>query len=97
MGDDFGLNLSKPVGLPFHDANSLKLINLPPVLQPYKQTACAYVSSLIALGTGYPLDSIKTRLQTYKYKSVWQCIVDTKKNEGVAGFYRGEYPHYYNG
>lgn len=35
------------------------------------------------------LDSIKTRMQAYKYNSIPQCVWDTHKNEGMAGFFRG--------
>src|SRR5438045_3814117 len=35
------------------------------------------------------LDSVKTRMQAHKYASIPQCIVDTYKNEGTSGFFRG--------
>ena len=35
------------------------------------------------------VDSIKTRMQAYKYNSIPQCVLDTHKNEGMAGFFRG--------
>lgn len=61
----------------------------PDVLKPYRITFNSYAASVIAVSTGFPLDSVKARLQTYKYKSNWHCIVDTYKNEGIGGFYRG--------
>jgi hypothetical protein len=87
--EDVSIPVAKPVELSARTEESIRLIQLPPFLKPYKHTTCAYIASLIAVGTGFPLDSIKTRQQTYKYKNVWHCIVDTKKNEGIRGFYRG--------
>lgn len=62
---------------------------LPEWFLPYRQTFCAYLASIYAIGVGFPLDSIKTRQQTHRYKSVWQCVVMTRHNEGLRGFYRG--------
>lgn len=62
---------------------------LPEYLLPYRQPVCAYLASVYAIGVGFPLDSIKTRQQTYRYKNVWQCVVETRKTEGIRGFYRG--------
>ncbi|CAN6670870.1 mitochondrial carnitine carrier [Trichomonascus vanleenenianus] len=69
--------------------DTAKLIQLPEALLPYRQTGFAYIASLYSIGAGFPLDSVKTRLQTYKYNSVWHCIVETKRSEGIGGFYRG--------
>lgn len=66
------------------------LFHYPAVLKPYRTSFNSWFASLVAVSTGFPLDSVKTRLQTYKYKGNWHCIVDTYKNEGVLGFYRGE-------
>jgi hypothetical protein len=68
-----------------------QIIQLPAFILPYRQILCAYVASLFAIGVGFPLDSIKTRQQTYRYRNAWQCAVETKRNEGVKGFYRGGY------
>lgn len=51
--------------------------------------ACSYAASTLATCTTYPLDTIKTRLQTYHYRNFWQCIVQCYRNEGVLAFYRG--------
>lgn len=63
---------------------------VPAQIYPYRATFNSMAASLIAVSTGFPLDSVKTRLQTYNYNSNWHCVVDTYKNEGVAGFFRGE-------
>lgn len=61
----------------------------PEPLRPYRATVNSLFASVFAVTLGFPLDSVKTRLQSYKYKGNWACIVDTYKNEGVFGFYRG--------
>lgn len=61
----------------------------PDPLRPYRATVNSLFASVFAVTLGFPLDSVKTRLQSYKYKGNWACIVDTYKNEGVFGFYRG--------
>jgi len=42
-----------------------------------------------------PIDVIKTRMQgleSSKYKSSWDCVVQVAKNEGIKGFYKGTTP-----
>lgn len=46
---------------------------------------CYFISTLI----GYPLDTIKTRMQTYSYKSYWTCVKKTYMKEGFLGFCHG--------
>ncbi|EPZ35890.1 Mitochondrial substrate/solute carrier domain-containing protein [Rozella allomycis CSF55] len=41
---------------------------------------------------GYPLDNLKTRMQTYDYLSINHCLRRTVKEEGVKGLYRGIIP-----
>lgn len=65
------------------------LFEYPHALKPYRPTLNSWFASLFAVAFGFPLDSVKTRLQTYKYNGNWHCIVDTYKNEGIIGFYRG--------
>lgn len=55
------------------------------------------LASLIpgAMATGvsiiisYPMDTVKTRLQTGMYKGILNCISQTIKTDGVLGLYRG--------
>ena len=47
------------------------------------------VSTTISVMAGYPIDSIKTRMQTGMYPNFSRCIIETAKNEGISGFYRG--------
>jgi solute carrier family 25 carnitine/acylcarnitine transporter 20/29 len=45
------------------------------------------VASQVAL---YPMDAIKTRMQVYKFASVWSCLSEIKRTEGLRkGLYRG--------
>ncbi|XP_022056206.1 solute carrier family 25 member 47-A [Acanthochromis polyacanthus] len=42
------------------------------------------------VAVGYPLDTVKVRIQTQKqFTGVYQCVVTTFSNEGVHGFFKG--------
>lgn len=42
------------------------------------------------MAVGYPLDTVKVRIQTEpKYTGLWHCVRDTYHRERVWGFYRG--------
>ncbi|CAL9692036.1 unnamed protein product [Knipowitschia caucasica] len=42
------------------------------------------------VAVGYPLDTIKVRIQTQKqFTGIWQCAKTTFLKEGVSGFYKG--------
>ncbi|MCI4382916.1 hypothetical protein PGIGA_G00020290 [Pangasianodon gigas] len=48
------------------------------------------VGGAFGVAVGYPLDTVKVRIQTQrKLVGVWQCIHTTCRNEGVYGFYKG--------
>ncbi|XP_072545962.1 solute carrier family 25 member 47-B isoform X2 [Salminus brasiliensis] len=48
------------------------------------------VGGAFGVAVGYPLDTIKVRIQTQrKFIGVWQCIHTTCRKEGVSGFYKG--------
>lgn len=62
----------------------------PESLLPYRSTILAYGTSLMATTIGFPFDTIKTRMQTYKnFTSNIDCVVKTFKAEGYRGFFRG--------
>ncbi|XP_043553343.1 solute carrier family 25 member 47-B isoform X2 [Chiloscyllium plagiosum] len=44
----------------------------------------------LATAVGYPLDTIKVRIQTqHMYSGIWHCIRSTYQREKVYGFYKG--------
>ncbi|KAK2879249.1 hypothetical protein QQF64_010578 [Cirrhinus molitorella] len=48
------------------------------------------VGGAFGVAVGYPLDTVKVRLQTQTRDSgVWECVRRTCRTEGVSGFYRG--------
>ncbi|KAK9325830.1 mitochondrial carrier domain-containing protein [Lipomyces orientalis] len=55
----------------------------------YNTAVSAGLSSLVSTFVGFPFDSIKTRMQAYKFRSVLDCVMVTKKTEGIRGFFRG--------
>ncbi|CAN9439495.1 unnamed protein product [Alternaria alternata] len=56
----------------------------------YRTEVAASSSSLLSTFAAYPLDSVKTRLQAYKFNSFADCVRHTYKTEGFHGFYRGQ-------
>ncbi|KAF2690829.1 mitochondrial carrier [Lentithecium fluviatile CBS 122367] len=55
----------------------------------YRTEVAASSSSLLSTFVAYPLDSVKTRLQAYKFNSFADCVRHTYRTEGFHGFYRG--------
>ncbi|XP_052000916.1 solute carrier family 25 member 47-B isoform X1 [Xyrauchen texanus] len=48
------------------------------------------VGGAFGVAVGYPLDTVKVRVQTQRqYSGVWDCVKTTCRTEGVGGFYRG--------
>ncbi|KAL4613118.1 solute carrier family 25 member 47 [Arapaima gigas] len=48
------------------------------------------VGGALGVVVGYPLDTVKVRIQTQReFTSVWNCVYRTCKHEGVRGFYKG--------
>ncbi|KZV89117.1 hypothetical protein EXIGLDRAFT_772063 [Exidia glandulosa HHB12029] len=59
-------------------------------LRQNKPVACATTASLFSTLAGYPLDSLKSRLQASRAAvSVPQMAVTVMREEGIAGFFRG--------
>lgn len=46
-------------------------------------------ASLLSTTIGFPIDSVKSRMQTYSYSSITQCIKSTYSSEKLGGFFRG--------
>ncbi|KAI5813393.1 mitochondrial carrier domain-containing protein [Pyronema omphalodes] len=55
----------------------------------YRTEIAASASSCVSTFIAFPLDSVKTRMQAYKFRSFWDCVTQTKQNEGMRGFWRG--------
>ncbi|KAF2117757.1 mitochondrial carrier domain-containing protein [Lophiotrema nucula] len=55
----------------------------------YRTEVAASSSSLLSTFVAYPLDSVKTRLQAYKFNSFTDCVRHTWRTEGFHGFWRG--------
>ncbi|XP_051954005.1 solute carrier family 25 member 47-A [Xyrauchen texanus] len=48
------------------------------------------IGGACGVAVGYPLDTVKVRIQTQKqFTGIWQCIVTTIKREGLHGFFKG--------
>ncbi|NXC28747.1 S2547 protein, partial [Campylorhamphus procurvoides] len=44
----------------------------------------------LSTAVGYPLDTVKVRIQTEKhYKGFWHCVQETYRTENIRGFYKG--------
>lgn len=62
----------------------------PEALQPFRGGILAYGSSILSTIVGFPLDTIKTRMQTYShFKGYTDCVKKTYALEGTRGFFRG--------
>lgn len=48
-----------------------------------------WIGGAAGLVVGHPLDTVKVRLQSLKYTSVFECMSKTLNNESWHGFYKG--------
>ncbi|KAI9643920.1 hypothetical protein NHQ30_007271 [Ciborinia camelliae] len=55
----------------------------------YRTEVAASVSSICSTFCAFPLDSVKTRMQTYKYNNFTDCVRHTYQTEKLRGFFRG--------
>lgn len=60
-----------------------------PWVRKYRTTISAGMSSVVSTAIAFPLDSVKTRMQTYKYAGFMDCLRKTYHTEGLGGFFRG--------
>ena len=58
-------------------------------LKRYRVEVAASGSSVLSTLTTFPLDSVKTRMQTYKYAGFLDCVRQTYQKENLRGFFRG--------
>jgi solute carrier family 25 (mitochondrial carnitine/acylcarnitine transporter), member 20/29 len=61
-------------------------------MKKYRTEISACSSSLLSTFAAYPLDSVKTRMQAYKFTSFADCVRHTYNTEGIHGFWRGKCP-----
>ncbi|CUM64598.1 uncharacterized protein PRCAT00002206001 [Priceomyces carsonii] len=62
----------------------------PGPLKPLRSTVLAYGASFVATTIGFPMDTVKTRMQTHKnFTSYFDCVKKTFRKEGTMGFFRG--------
>lgn len=55
----------------------------------YRTEIAASASSVLSTVAAFPLDSVKTRMQTYRYKGFLDCVQHTYRTEHLRGFFRG--------
>ena len=70
--------------------NSLSPVNSNNALiKRYRIEIAASTSSVFSTLAAFPLDSVKTRMQTYQYKGFLDCVRHTYRIEKLGGFFRG--------
>ncbi|ORY74849.1 mitochondrial carrier domain-containing protein, partial [Protomyces lactucae-debilis] len=55
----------------------------------YAVPTAAALASLASTTCGHPIDSVKSRMQTFRYNGIADCVVRTYKAEKLGGFFRG--------
>ncbi|KAI9678028.1 MAG: hypothetical protein M1817_005972 [Caeruleum heppii] len=66
-----------------------------PSNQNYKGFLAGVFSGIAKLSVGHPFDTIKVRLQTTQksqFRGPLECLLQTLRNEGVSGLYKGATP-----
>ncbi|KAH9907975.1 mitochondrial carrier domain-containing protein [Xylariomycetidae sp. FL2044] len=58
-------------------------------IKHYRTEVAASSASVLSTLTAFPLDSVKTRMQTYPYDGALHCVRVTYQSEGLRGFFRG--------
>jgi len=59
------------------------------LVKRYRVEVAASASSVLSTLTTFPLDSVKTRMQTYQYSGFLDCVRHTYQTEKLRGFFRG--------
>jgi hypothetical protein len=59
------------------------------LVKRYRVEVAASASSVLSTLTTFPLDSVKTRMQTYRYAGFVDCVRHTYQTESFRGFFRG--------
>ncbi|KAK6202456.1 integral membrane ornithine transporter of mitochondria [Scheffersomyces amazonensis] len=73
------------------DIDFTKAIHVfPEQLKPFRSSVLAYSASFLSTFIGFPLDTVKTRMQTHKhFTGYFDCIKKSYMHEGIRGFFRG--------
>ncbi|KAF5243866.1 hypothetical protein FAUST_2632 [Fusarium austroamericanum] len=58
-------------------------------IKRYRTEIAASSSSVFSTLAAFPLDSVKTRMQTYHYNGFLDCVRQTYQAEKLGGFFRG--------
>ncbi|EEY17566.1 mitochondrial carrier protein [Verticillium alfalfae VaMs.102] len=59
------------------------------LVKRYRTEIAASTSSVFSTVVAFPLDSVKTRMQTYRYDGFLDCVRHTYQTEQLRGFFRG--------
>lgn len=68
----------------------LKQVEQKRFIKRYRTEVAASASSVLSTLATFPLDSVKTRMQTYKYSGFVDCVRHTYETEKLRGFFRGQ-------
>lgn len=55
------------------------------LLRPYRTLVAAGVGGMCGIIVGFPFDTVKTKMQTYGFKTMGDCSRYTMKHEGTLG------------
>lgn len=69
--------------------NRIVSTNTAALIKRYRIEIGASSSSVFSTLVAFPLDSVKTRMQTYQYKGFLDCVRHTYRTEKLGGFFRG--------
>jgi solute carrier family 25 carnitine/acylcarnitine transporter 20/29 len=61
-------------------------------ISSHRTTIAACTSAVVGVAFGFPLDSVKTRMQVGKFRTMGECVAHVKKTEGLMALYRGVIP-----
>lgn len=61
-------------------------------LHQHRVSVSAGSAAMCGVLLGYPWDSLKTRMQAFRFVSTLACVRELVQTEGFAGFYRGVLP-----
>jgi hypothetical protein len=71
------------------DKNNNAVTSYQRLVKRYRVEVAASASSVLSTLTTFPLDSVKTRMQTYRYAGFVDCVRHTYQTESFRGFFRG--------